>query len=470
MATDEYSYDQLQAPNTGAFNVGKQLANGVRSAYCDLYRRFPWAYNGAFDQVGQFNKGFNDTICNDFNPPPDPSPPITGGQCVGANYTLTTTVHYEFFFNGVSQGTQTQTGNQGVSGAIKDLHYYVDGSKVYASFLEAVGTPQFPDGARQTFQILDQQPLDPRVYNRFISAEFSVVRNGGLPDDCGDPAPDWIDRTPIPPSLLDDINVNVNITPTLIVPVSVKITNVNITNNLRPTVIVKNPSIQFSFGNNGVSSSYPGGGGSVAVDLSPVLDGITTLAVNQANLSGAIGRVEAKQLKLSPITLSTPKCGANGIENNQVDAFVLDDGNGKTEAELFNNIYQQLFRLRSEGKLQCATTNVPETILVYVANTPGIVEFTPVRQPGTLGYIVEVMEYDPTTVRTYKLAGDDSEVGFGNAALTSSNDYVIGERVNLFTQKTFIPAWDITFPHRVRVSVKQGCSVRVIDLGQTLLN
>lgn len=465
MGIDDFSYADLQSLAPSPYNVGKNLANAARTAYCSLYRQYPYYTTGTFADVpGQIAKGLNDTICNDQSPPPDPSPPVTGGQCTGVVYTLSTTVHYEAFFNGISQGMQTQNGSQGVSGAIRELHYAIEGTKVYARFIEAYGTPTYPLGVQQQSLLLEQQPPNPLVYNRFVSVDFSLTRNDGQADNCGNPPPDWKDRTTPPPSLIDDVNINVNITPTLVVNVPVTINNFITNNNSRPTVIIKNPSIKFEFGSNGVTTNYPGGGGGI-VDLTPVLNATTQIQRDLVDVSGTVQDIYDTRLRFIDNNVPIAVCTDGEASESQVTVKVLSDGNGNSLSSYQDNLFAQLYLLRTEGQIICFPQS-NATVILEGSTVPGAgVLYSDIQQPPSIGYLLEILTYDINRLRTYTLYGNDSEFGFGNIALTSSNNAVIGDFTRVFTTKTFIPALDVKFPHKIRVSLKKGITFRVVDLG-----
>lgn len=465
MGIDDFSYEELRDTVSSPYNLGKNLINGARSAYCSLYRQYPYYTTGTFiDGPGKFAKGLNDTICNDLNPPPDPLPPFNGGQCVGVNYNMSIVVHYTAFFDGVNQGQFTLNNTFGVSGAIRDLHYKVEYPDVYLYFLEAYGTPTFPTGSQQRLLLIQQQPPNPRVFNRFDSVDITVARQDGQPDNCGNPPPDWKDRTQPPPSLIDDVNININVTPTLQVNVPVTINNFITNNNSRPTVIIKNPSIKFEFGTNGVSTNYPSGGSSGATDLTPVLNATTQIQRDLVDIGGTVQDIYDKRLRFIDNNVPIASCSDGVVSENQVTVKVLSDG-VNSESVLTDYMFAELFNLRKEGVITCLP---PENATVLftgsTVNGQGVL-YSDILQPPSIGYLLEILSFDINLLRTYTLYGDDSEYGFGNLSLTSSNKAVIGDYTRVFTTKTFIPASDIKFPHRVRVSLKAGIEFRVVDLG-----
>lgn len=176
-----YDYGQL----SGDFL--RNAASKARDVACDLYSRFPkWAVgNVAIDSPAwQFAQGAADSICAGsptYVPPALPAPQFNGGQCECVSYRVN--VRRDF-----DDGTFT-TSFVNLTGKIRGAD---------TSDRDSLG--------RRLYAIRHQTcvngvPSDATSYFGTVPVNgtgwsiTSIVRNDSLPDDCGNPPPDY------PPSL-----------------------------------------------------------------------------------------------------------------------------------------------------------------------------------------------------------------------------------------------------------------------------
>lgn len=458
--SSELNYEQLDS-TSGAYNWGKNVAGGVRNAVCGLWRDYPGAFLGAplpgTEGFRQFGEGFWNTVCPpDSQPHPSPDGDVfDGGQC-------------DTLYNVRVNATLKDDQNPGFS---EDASYNTTAIGAIQGIVEVPAAKPSQQYAirsiRPNGQVVTSGVLGTSNRGFFTGVSITVLsRVDGQPDNCGNSQrypntpiiPDSRRRNipvpiPLPNSSLVTININeIQIDNTFNIPVNVKVNNqFNIQFDLG--------GVKFDFPNNSI------GGG--ATDLTPVLTPINQIQRDLVDLSGTTQDIYDSRLRLIDNNISIAVCTDGEPSEQQITVKTIADGNGNSLSSFEDNLFAQLYSLRTEGQIVCLPQSNAEVILQgSTVNGAGVI-VSHILQPPSIGYLIEILTYDINRLRTYMLSGDDSEFGFGNVSLTSSNNAVIGDYVRLFTTKTFIPADSIKFPHRVRVSLKKGITFRVVDLGYT---
>ena len=201
---------------TGVFDFEDRLAEEGRKFACQLWRDFPdfISTNNALDR--SFTRGYFSRLCSDGPLPNLDPPPFTGGQCPGVLYDVTVNnIGYNisncaqvinnfpvFSVLGPVQGTvfevttpaQATTSCNGLSASPVDLGNWVLKS-ASPDQVTSVNVYQDPTGT-----------ANPPLSSANIT---NVVRNDGLPDDCGNLPTQYPTTSPNPAT---DFNTQVNIT------------------------------------------------------------------------------------------------------------------------------------------------------------------------------------------------------------------------------------------------------------------
>lgn len=147
---------------------------------------FP-AYNNPLTGIPNF---WRNALCDREAPPPNPSP-FTGGQCAGVEYNL----EFRVGFTVNSTGQVVPPDRVGVRNFLGDGPIRPIGSNEGNQFVyRNASTGQFMGAVNN------------QTNSNFTYAIYDLIRVDGLPDDCGDPDPEYEDLTP------DDVTIDVDIT------------------------------------------------------------------------------------------------------------------------------------------------------------------------------------------------------------------------------------------------------------------
>ena len=201
---------------SGTADFMDNVAEGVRDFSCGLWAAFP-AYITENKNLGSsFARGYLNNVCSDKGNPPAPTSPFVGGQCE-TQYEVNVTFD---FFPQFSSTPQTQTQNIGVfvQGPIADLvGVLISNDEVIRTTLVREG---FPDSL-----LSDTSPAGiGSIIDGTI--QYSVEREDGLPDNCGDTPPKYPSVQPDPETdFKSDITINIEDGGDLIIPVEYKPTD-----------------------------------------------------------------------------------------------------------------------------------------------------------------------------------------------------------------------------------------------------
>lgn len=467
MAT-RLTWDELASPDS-KYDAGKAIVGAAQGAYCQGYRTFPAFYNGSLfgdTPISPIARGLNDAICgNDPGGlPPAPEPIATGGQCEGVLYNVTSTT--QFKINGGA--TQTTAGDLGnVFGAIQLSGINEDGTGWYVNFTSNI-TQSNPQGITAKAYMLLKPINNPNIFYEFVGYTITITRVDGQPDNCGNMKPDYRDVRPPGNGLGINLDATINFSPELSVPVDVNITNNVVNNNLEVNVDLGGIDVNFDLGGANVNfpngNGFPGSGG--ATDLTPVLNQTTQILRDVDDIYDVVNDIFNNRLFFEDDTIIVAGCGDDGVTQVQVPVKVLRDENGNSNRTWIDILAAEIFQLRTQGIIDCAEEFDPVEISPPTIVETGDVLYTALQQPPTIGYLIEILAFDPAEIRTYKLGGDeDLEAGFGNVALSTSSFATIGDLTFMRTRRLFLPATSVTVPHYVRISLKPGITFRVVNLG-----
>lgn len=282
-----FTYGDLNSDQTTTTNDGlRNVANTAANFACDLYQNYAQATTGFGDPtgLGGFLNGIYSHLCGPRNKTPAAPPvaPFNGGQCLNKSYKVTTRV--------TKPDTSTYTTLwPSLNGPIKGVQIIQNPSSAWQYGVISTGT----------------SPLAGDVMNPEVSSNFrsgldgykveiiSIVRNDGLPDNCGDPSPQF----PSPPPKTTDLNKTTNVNIGAGVVIAAPVTFIPVTNNAN---IQLNP--QFQIGVGPFNVTFDAGGITVAPSFN--LPGNTTSPTGNNGTQGQPAlpaKVECQATDLTPV-------------------------------------------------------------------------------------------------------------------------------------------------------------------------
>lgn len=183
---------------------------------------------------------------------------------------------------------------------------------------------------------------------------------------------------------------------------------------------------------------------------------------------------DGKSMEFVDASVQIAACSAGTADAATVTVPVLVDENGRSNASLYQALFNELMKLRTDGKIKCAlppgdpgagpfweyfgecTLENP----VWISPMPIYMEMS--------GVALEIIGDIPDRVRYYVLAGDQTEMGIGNISFCSLDFEQFAPFIHVSTKQTRImrPFFDTVVPDvYVRVSLKPGTQFRVFDPG-----
>lgn len=194
-----------------------ELRNGIRNAWCTALQA-----GGAFLDalpdplvdssdvpIARANRALYRMFCN-REPPPDPAPPFTGGQCP-TFYTVKLNINAKD--NNGNDDPNVSYYNpysKNVLGPITFIGVETSGNQKTV-LVRAQPLPSAPGG------VYAYSSFNTQYYSSVTVTVHSITRTDGQPDNCGDPPP----VIPTPPSNYNDIDFNFTYTTDVNVDVNV---------------------------------------------------------------------------------------------------------------------------------------------------------------------------------------------------------------------------------------------------------
>lgn len=333
----DFRYDDVRDSSADTGNGLANLARAGRTALCNLYTNTPqWLLPDVLgDPGGIMARAFYDNICRpDFPAPTLPTPAFSGGQCpvqYNVSYTITA------FFPPNPPGSFSTSGTVSVFGTIKGTKVEQVGAQ-WNVYLVA-GANGNPGASVQTSLLSIAT-----TYNSPVVTITSISRVDGQPDNCGDPTP-TDDR--IPPINQIEYNTDIEVGGVdITVPIVVIRPTFDVDVNFRPEVVVNVGGIDVNFQLDGITfniqpgDNFPptvpplpdprpnpptrppgsggggGGGDCPDVDLTPVLDRLTTI-------DGVLEVIDENVIEL----LDCDRCERLPITSSEYTSSVLGTGN-----------------------------------------------------------------------------------------------------------------------------------------------
>lgn len=232
-----------------ATEFGEALRDGVVSFACNLWSSFPDFITEGTNPASSFARGFMNSACSPIQPAvPPPTPPFVGGQCE-TQYEIDVTFD---FFPQFSSTPMTQTQNIGVfvQGPITDL------VGVLISNDEVIRTTLVREGFPDTL-LSDTSPAGiGSIIDGTI--QYSVEREDGLPDICGNPK----EKYNSPPPTINDLRQTTNITVNDGLDLALEIQYIQLSNQYNFPMNFKVNGVNVSLDIGGINIYAPDGFGS----------------------------------------------------------------------------------------------------------------------------------------------------------------------------------------------------------------
>ena len=262
----------FQASGNAAAEFNEAVRDAIVGHACNLWAAYPDFMTNRTDPITSFARGFMNQACSPIQPPlPPPGPPYVGGQCCDANYTVTVNV--------------TRSFNNGPPETFDQIFFVNQAKIVNSSVGNPVGNPNFLETQLLLencagVQFINSQPIGGVGFTGQINST-TIVRNDGLPDNCGDPLPGYGSPTPIQQDLNTVINITTidttdysapliwnNTNNNFNFPMTFKYAGTNVTLDMSGLTIYGDLNI-VSF-NGGNDSPTPGSDGGTDIDGNPV--------------------------------------------------------------------------------------------------------------------------------------------------------------------------------------------------------
>lgn len=308
----DLTFPQLnEQQGTDTADTLRNIGNAAANIVCELWEAFPQSLIPSLaDPLGSsaFMDGMMRNLCTPRGKTPAPPvPPFTGGQCdvlYNLNGTLTSDRGSEFFDVGNGFGKLTNlrtTSTQTPAGEVRN--WVID---------QGVGTPSVRLGV-----VLASSLLGPA--NPSPSYSFTPTRVDGLPDNCGNPPPEY-PRT-IPPPEFYDRPAPVNIYNT---PVTVPVVIIPVT--FSPGSIVFRPEVNVDVGGVVVNIDLGGINFNVGKDApqTPTIPGVDPRPIPPAPTSP-----NSPLAKCEPYDDSALQCRVESLQDGLLDGG-FDIINGQT--------------------------------------------------------------------------------------------------------------------------------------------
>lgn len=449
---DDFLASQAQTRIPGLVNAARGGLCNVWQGYSGWMRRNIPSSGAGFDLVDVFW----DQVC----PPPalpgyePPNIQFTGGQCnaiyqvaislsgdaLGASPPRRDSFNSSVFVNGKVKRVITRL----EPGTITDARY---------KFYVIHGTAVNPDANTQT-QIF---AINPAQYGNIRLDNVTVTRQGGQPDNCGNPPPSYPDTEPDPTVT----NTNITIDASDGTDLSIPIIYAPIEFNGELNIPINIDGINFNFDLGGIEiggNDGSGNGGFTSDDRDTITDIKDKTDAIDVKTDDIKETVEA----LEPCDL-TPVLEAIGLLSQKVDAQT-------TEIDAYLAHIRTILLLLSprtielseqESVIDSGVTDFDNSVVNSQVNTEGIAFI-----------LLEILGNIPPSVRVYKPTNDptQAEIGAGNVGIAlysgGGTPAVFLPRADVFTRYTVIPIPE-HFPQvfTIRTSLKAGFTWRLIDMG-----
>lgn len=256
----------FESSGNAAAEFNENLRDGIATFACNLWSQYPgWLTEGTLP-TQSFARGFMNQMCSPIQPAvPVPESPFTGGQCVGVLYNATFSYEYESNFNPGVPIPRVELAFTGLVGPIVSLTAVQTGPRFFEY------TAVHNGGANTDSRQSDGTPANTTILP--TNQTWSVARQDGMPDNCGNPNEQYPGGNPTSIDLTTNITINnldgtVNnyeltynkLTNQYNFPMNFKLSGTNVTLDLGGITIFGAPQITFPTSGNDVPPPGSDGG------------------------------------------------------------------------------------------------------------------------------------------------------------------------------------------------------------------
>lgn len=197
---------------------------------------------------------------------------------------------------------------------------------------------------------------------------------------------------------------------------------------------------------------------------------------NIADLVSLVAQLAEGQLRLEPVTTSIPVCATvpgigKTVVAQPVQSFAIADSLGRTTATYQQSVADMIYDLLASGQLDCGGSVVLASEVIGQIDKGDSGSDLPrtfyCQNIEPQFFVIALTEVDPKFIRTYKLAGSQSEYGAGNWAVVDSVGRVDGDFVRLFNQSQRLHPRTELSGAGVRLSLKRGISATITAYGKS---
>jgi hypothetical protein len=169
--------------------------------------------------------------------------------------------------------------------------------------------------------------------------------------------------------------------------------------------------------------------------------------------------------------ISVAICGAGGEASQQRTIKVMKMENGTTNAVTYDALFAELYKLRTQGVIDCPTPPIQEQPWVFsgTATKDNPVWISPELHPYMVSVRLEILDPVPDGIRFFVLADTQTEMAIGNISFVSNALHQYAPYTLISTRYTHFvrPSYrNSTPPVRVRLSLKPGVRWRLVDSGE----
>lgn len=204
----------FQNSGNAAYEFSEQLRDGIATFSCQLWANFPNFIVNGKDPTSSFVRGYMNQVCSPIQTAiPFPNPGFTGGQCPGVSYRI----EVDFVLRS-DQGDCPVTNSGSLifneNGPIKGIEKRLVQANV--ATIDCFSATPYPidsvdwvlvaeDEVALANNVRDGRGVPSQPLSDFVIT--SVTRNDGLPDDCGNPVPEYPGQQPT----IQDLSTTINI-------------------------------------------------------------------------------------------------------------------------------------------------------------------------------------------------------------------------------------------------------------------
>ena len=167
-------------------------------------------------------------------------------------------------------------------------------------------------------------------------------------------------------------------------------------------------------------------------------------------------------------------CGDGAIAPQPITIKVLKGDDNSSNAQTYEALFAELFKLRSQGQIKCPSNNQDQELpweFYGTSTSENPVWISPPLPPYVVSVRLRLLGDIPSSIRYFVLADEQTEMAVGNISFVSSGGYQHAPYTLISTRFTHMarPNYLNYLPSvRVRLSLKPGLQWYLSDSGERL--